>query len=329
MDSLSALATFVRTAEAGNFTLAGQQLGLSSSAIGKAIARLEERLGVRLFNRNTRAITLTQEGELFLQSCRRIISEIKSIEQEFVRGKSAPEGKLRISLPMVGAFMTPVISLFMRQYPDIELDLDFCDEPSDLIGGSYDAAIQIEEPEDSRLMSRSLGTLRSVIVGSPDYLARMGVPRTAADLATHDCLHYKPAGKGKPKRWPLRSGDHEAALPTKATVTAITPLIRLVRLGHGIACLPLFTVQREIQEGCLVRILDNQIRTSETVRITWPSSRFMPPKLRVFIDFLAENLPSMISDEESNRLAECTSVSRDDEPPEAVAFWGDRLDEVA
>jgi DNA-binding transcriptional LysR family regulator len=234
LDSLSALATFVRTAEARSFTAAGQQLGLSSSAIGKAIARLEEHLGVRLFNRNTRTTTLTQEGQLFLDSCRRIISEIKSIEQEFVRSKSAPEGKLRISLPPVGAFMTPAISLFMRNYPDVELDLDFSDEPRDLIGGGYDAAIQIEEPEDSRLMSRSLGTFRSVIVGAPDYLSRMGVPKTVADLATHDCLHYKPAAKAKTKPWPLESINHEVVLPTKATVAAITPLIRLVRLGHGI-----------------------------------------------------------------------------------------------
>src|ERR1700704_3281034 len=127
LDSLGALSVFVRAAEARSFSDAGRQLGLSSSAIGKAVARLEERLGVRLFHRNTRTVALTQEGKLFLESCRRIFSEIDTIEHEFAQSSGTPRGKLKVSLPLVGMLMMPTVSQFMRAYPSIELDMDFTD----------------------------------------------------------------------------------------------------------------------------------------------------------------------------------------------------------
>jgi DNA-binding transcriptional LysR family regulator len=295
LDSLSALVTFVRAAEARSFTSAGQQLGLSSSAIGKAIARLEERLGVRLFNRNTRTITLTQEGQRFLETCHRIISEIKTVEQEFVRSRETPKGKLRISLPLVGAFMMSTLGSFMQCYPDIEIDLDFSDERLDVIGGGYDVAIQTGEPADSRLISRSLGTYRFEIVGSPSYFIHAGVPKTPADLTTHACLHYRSATTGKPQRWPLDipTSGHETDLPTKATASAVGALISLAELGLGIACLPDFSVRRQIDDGSLVSVLKDHLDATEVFRATWPSSKFMSPRLRVFIDFLAENSPTV------------------------------------
>jgi len=306
LDSLSALNTFVRAAEARSFTDAGQQLGLSSSAVGKAVARLEERLGVRLFNRNTRTITLTQEGQRFLESCRTIISEIKSVEQEFVRAKAAPNGKLRVSLPLIGTFMMPAIGLFMHRYPDIELDLDFSDDPPEVIAGGYDAALQTGVPADSRLMSRRLATYRLVIVGSPSYFARAGTPKAPADLAMHSCLHHKSTATGKVRRWPLEepATEHETIVPTTATASAIGALISLVELGRGLACLPLFSVRRQLEQGSLVSALDDYLDASESIRVTWPSGRFMSPKLRVFIDFLAETLPSLGDTSESERLSE-------------------------
>src|SRR5260221_3513288 len=124
MDSLSALSAFVRAAEVRSFTDAGRQLSLSSSAIGKAVARLEERLGVRLFHRSTRSIALTQEGKLFLESCRRIFSEIETVELEFAQTKGEPRGRLQVSLPLIGMLMMPTLSRFIRAYPEIELDMD-------------------------------------------------------------------------------------------------------------------------------------------------------------------------------------------------------------
>lgn len=183
-----------------------------------------------------------QEGRLFLESCRTIISEIKSVEQEFVRAKAAPNGKLRVSLPLIGTFMMPVIARFMHRYPEIELDLDLSDDPREVVAGGYDATIQTEVPADSRLLSRRLATYRLVIVGSPSYFARASTPKTPTDLAMHSCLHHKSTATGKLRRWPLDgpATEHEIILPTTATASAIGALISLVELGRGLACLPLF-----------------------------------------------------------------------------------------
>src|SRR3984893_6705561 len=125
MDSLSALGVFVRAAEARSFTEAGRRLSFSSSAVGKTISRLEGRLGVRLFHRNTRAITLTPEGELFLESCRRIFSELNRIEQQLSQSKAKPKGRFKVSLPAIGTLMLPTLHGFMREYPEIQLDVEF------------------------------------------------------------------------------------------------------------------------------------------------------------------------------------------------------------
>src|ERR1700758_86234 len=161
VDSLSALGVFVRAAEARSFTDAGRRLSVSSSAVGKTISRLEDRLGVRLFHRNTRAITLTPEGELFLESCRRIFSEINKIELEFSQSKSTPKGRLKGSLPDGGMLMMRTLDGFMREYPEIEVDAEFTDNVVDVIEGGDDGVIRSGEQTDSRLMSRRLGNSSS------------------------------------------------------------------------------------------------------------------------------------------------------------------------
>ena len=297
LDSLSAQNVFVRAAEARSFTAAGRQLGLSSSAVGKAVARLEDRLGVRLLNRSTRCIALTQEGELYLESCKRIFSEIKAIELEFAQTKCAPKGKLRVSLPLIGMLMMPALSQFIRLYPDIELDMDFSDHLVDVIDGGYDAVICGGEVNDSRLMSRRLGTYCLEIVGSPAYLARVGMPLKPEALASHACLHRKDPTTGKLQRWPLVGSEttKDIALPRTAVVSTLEPLISMAELGLGIACLPDFAIRRQIADGRLVSVLGEYIEHSEAFLAVWPSSRHPSPKLRVFIDFLAKHLLTNVS----------------------------------
>ena len=178
MDNLGSMKAFVQVAEARSFTVAGRQLGLSSSAIGKAVVRMEERLGVRLFHRSTRSITLTAEGALFLERCRRIFSEIEAAELELSQTQEAPRGTLRVGLPLAGMLMMPTLVAFMRAYPEIVLDLDFSDRVVDVIEEGFDAVMRFAEAGDSRLMSRALGTYRRPLVAAPAYLAAKGVPRT-------------------------------------------------------------------------------------------------------------------------------------------------------
>ncbi|MBN8938137.1 MAG: LysR family transcriptional regulator [Rhizobiales bacterium] len=292
MDSLGSLNAFVQAAEARSFTAAGRQLGVSSSAIGKAVARLEERLGVRLFHRSTRTITLTPEGACFLERCRRIIGEIEAAELEIAQSQGAPRGKLRVSMPIVGMLMMPAVSAFMRTYPEIELDLDFTDRLVDVIDEGLDAVVRAGEVSDSRLMTRVLGTFRLMLVGAPGYFASRGVPQKPADLGSHACLHHRFATTGTLERWPLRRGgrDMEIDLPTTAVANTIEPLIYMAEQGLGIACLPDFAIRRQLGAGTLVVVLDGHTQHAGTFRMLWPSSRYLSPKLRVFVDFMAQNL---------------------------------------
>jgi len=292
LDSLGALNVFMRAAETRSFTNTGRQLSLSSSAVGKSVARLEERLGVRLFHRNTRCITLTQEGKSLLESCRRIFSEIRAVEQEFAQTKGAPKGKLRMSLPLVGMLMMPILSKFIRAYPDIELDMDFTDSLVDVIDGGYDVVVRSGESSDSQLMSRRLGTYRLEVVGAPDYFARAGIPLRPDDLAAHACLHRKDPTTGKIQRWPFARSvsAKDIVLPTTATASTIDALISLAEQGVGIACVPDFSIRQQIAQRSLVSVLGEHIEHTDALRVVWPSSRYLSPKLRVLIDFLAENL---------------------------------------
>ena len=292
MDSLTALGVFVRAAETRSFTDAGRRLSVSSSAVGKTISRLENRLGVRLFHRSTRAITLTREGELFLESCRRIFSEINKIEVEFSKSKATPKGRLKLSLPDVGTLMMPTLHGFMLEYPEIQIDAEFTDNVVDVIDGGYDAVIRSGEQTDSRLMSKRLGNYRLEVVGSPSYFARHGTPATPGDLKSHACLHHRYPSSGKLQRWPFATSGPYAniELPISAAVTTIEPLVSLAELGIGLACVPNFTVRRQVAEGSLVRILDEYIEHVGVLSALWPSSRHCSPKLRVFVDYMAEHL---------------------------------------
>jgi DNA-binding transcriptional LysR family regulator len=270
MDSLGSLNAFVQAAKARSFTVAGRQLGVSSSAIGKAVARMEERLGVRLFHRSTRSITLTAEGALFLERCRRIFSEIEAAELELSQTYKAPRGTLRVSLPLVGMLMMPTLVAFMRAYPEIILDLDFSDRVVDVIGEGFDAVVRFAEVGDSRLMSRALGRYCRRLVAAPAYLATKGVPLIPDDLKAHACLHHKFPTSRKLERWPV--------WPEHTGIETEPP---------GAAD---FAIGRQLREGLLVTVLDDYTDRSGPLRVLWPSSRHLAPKLRVFVDFLVANL---------------------------------------
>lgn len=292
MEILGSLDVFVRAGESRSFTAVGQQLGISASAVSKAIARLEERLGVRLFHRSTRTISLTPEGALFLERCRRILSEVESAEAELLQTQSAPHGKLRISLPSVGSLFMPKLAAFQRCYPDVTLDIDCSDRLVEVIEEGFDAVIRTGEPRDSRLMARTLGAYRRVIVGAPDYFQRAGLPQQPEDLANHACLLYRYPTTGKTDVWPLsRDGQPLAIDLTGSMVTnSLDPQVCFAEQGLGIACLPDIAVRRQLDDGQLITVLDDYNQDRTTFRILWPSSRHLSPKLRVFVDFIVQNL---------------------------------------
>lgn len=296
MENLSGIAFFVQAAETRSFSEAGRNLGVSSSAVGKSVSRLEERLGVRLFHRSTRSITLTAEGTLFLERCRRILCELEAAELELSETQQAPRGRLRISLPVAGMLVMPALTRFMHRYPAIGLDVDFSDRLVDVIEEGFDVVMRTGEPADSRLMSRMLGTFRLQLVAAPDYLARRGIPTTPADLAHHACLQHKFPSTGKFEPWPLKAATTENAtapewsLPTAMVCNTSAALLDVAIAGLGIACLPDFMVRQPIARGELTPLLDQYIVHQGTFRLLWPASKKLSPKLRVFIDFMVETL---------------------------------------
>ena len=195
--------------------------------------------------------------------------------------------------------MMPTLVAFMRAYPEIVLDLDFSDRVVDVIDEGFDAVVRFAEIGDSRLMSRALGMYRRRLVAAPAYLAAKGVPLTPNDLKAHACLRHQFPTSRKFERWPLRP-EHaaiESELPRTAVASTLGPIIYMAEQGMGIAYLPDFAIGRQLREGVLVTVLDDYTDLSGPLRILWPSSRHLAPKLRVFVDFLASNLITAIESE--------------------------------
>ncbi|MFJ5442775.1 LysR family transcriptional regulator [Pectobacterium sp. CHL-2024] len=288
MDSLNGLAVFVQVAETRSFIAAGRLLGVSASAVGKSIARLEEKLGVRLFHRSTRSITLTAEGSLFLARSRRILAEIEAAELELSQTSAVPRGRLRVSLPLVSSLVLPVLGEFMREYPEIELDLDFTDRMVDVIEEGFDAVVRTGDPVDSRLTARRLGAFRSLLVAAPNYLTRRGTPQIPVDLMQHACLHYRFPNSGKLEPWALRlpPGEPELPLPTSMVCNNIETRLCFALQGLGIAYLPDFSIREPLACGHLQPVLTDYVERSGVFYVLWPASKHPSPKVRALVDFL-------------------------------------------
>lgn len=291
MDHFGALGAFVRTAETRSFTEAGRRVGVSSSAVGKAVARLEAELGVRLFHRSTRAITLTAEGELFLERCRRIFAEFEVARRELTQAAGKPQGKLRIGLPQLGMSLMPHLIAFQQTYGEVELELEFSDRLVNVIEEGFDAVIRIGELQDSRLTLRRLSGYSHRLVASPRYLDHKGTPTHPSELGAHSCLRYRYPTSGKLDPWPLVVEEGSGVdVSATATANAIEPLLAMALAGSGIACLPDFYVESAVAEGLLVPVLERYVRDHRTVGILWPSSRQSLPKISAFVEFMVARM---------------------------------------
>lgn len=289
MDSLNGFIVFVQVAEKRSFVAAGRELGVSASAVGKSVVRLEEKLGVRLFHRSTRSITLTAEGTLFLERCRRILAEIEAAELELSQATGTARGRLRVSLPLVSSLVLPVLGEFMCEYPEIELDLDFTDRMVDVIEEGFDAVVRTGEPADSRLSARRLGSFQMRLVASPDYLKSRGTPKKPIDLLQHTCLHYRFPNSGKLETWALQqeANEVELQLPTSMICNNIETRMCFALQGLGIAYLPDFSIRKPLLDGRLCSILTNNVKRTGVFHILWPASKYPSPKVRALVDFLS------------------------------------------
>lgn len=288
MDSFSGLESFVRAADLLSFAEAGRALGISASAVGKNVARLEQQLGLRLFHRTTRQVRLTQEGTLFHERCRRILDELHDARAAMQAAAQAPRGRLRVSLPTIGyRFLLPVLPEFQARYPEVELDLDFNDHLVDVVEAGLDVVIRSGELADSRLVARRLGPFRFILAASPAYLAERGVPLTPADLAGHASLRYRFLNSGKLEEWTLPGLP---AMPIALVCNNMEAMLGAAISGLGLAYMPDFLARDALARGELQQVLAQQLTHSGQFSALWPSSRQLSPKVRAFVDFASERL---------------------------------------
>lgn len=292
MDYFGALGAFVQSAETRSFTEAGRRLGISSSAVGKAIARLEEELGARLFHRSTRSITLTAEGELFLERCQRILTEFDIAKAELSEAGATPQGKLRVGLPLIGNHFMNHLIAFQQAFPSIELEMSFTDRLVNVIEEGFDAVIRIGEISDSRLTIRQLGGYQHHLVAAPAYLAQHGTPLRPEELTSHVCLRYRFPSSGKLAPWPLETQGEPAAieLPQSVIADGTGPLQAMAEAGVGIALLPDFAIADALLKGRLVSVLAEHVQDHRSICLLWPSSRQPLPKIKAFVDFMVARL---------------------------------------
>ncbi|MBD9507458.1 LysR family transcriptional regulator [Ensifer sp. ENS10] len=290
MDRQEAMAVFLAVVEEGDFSAAARRLRMTPSAVSKIIGRLEARLGVRLLQRSTRSISLTSEGSAYAESARRILGDIEDAEFAIQPG-AEPRGRLRVSLPSAFGhrLIVPMLPAFIERFPAIDLELDFSDAIVDLMNGDADVAIRVAAQSDSTLVTRRLASNRRVICAAPGYLERHGVPKTPDDLQRHVCLAI--TAHGRLNVWEFQDGNGRHAIRVRGSVEANSTeaLRHLALAGIGIVRLSEILVGGDIRAGLLVPLLtDCNYAEAEPITVVYPHRRFLPPRVRVFVDFLAE-----------------------------------------
>jgi DNA-binding transcriptional LysR family regulator len=291
-DRARALTLFTAVVEHASFSAAGRSLGMSPSAVSRAVDRIEERLGVRLLLRSTRALSLTAEGQAYLHAAHRILSDLDSAEQQ-IADQGVPRGRLRISAALSHGRLcvVPLLSRFATRYPHIQFDVSLTDALVDVAAGDADVAIRVGALTNSSLTARKIGSTRRVVVASPDYLSQHGTPRVPEDLRNHNCLNFT-FRRDRPQ-WPFRRDGRDYALPVSGNVDANNgdTVGQLAALGMGVARVGAFAVASEIAIGALVPILECfNPGDVEDFHAVFAGGSSTPARVRAFVDFLVEEL---------------------------------------
>lgn len=290
MDILNAMQVYVAVVESGSLVGASEALGTSAAAISRQIAGLEDHLGARLLNRTTRRLSMTNVGEDFLARARTILADV--VEAEAMAGQSAakPTGLLRVSAPLSFGItrLSQWLPAFLAQYPDLKLNVDLTDRVVDLANDGIDVAVRIaRQPASTNVIARKIGSIRTIICASPDYLARRGVPELPKDLAAHDTLSFTYLSTGDD--WSLRdAGGHETVVRVRPQIHASNGdiLAEMAVQGCGVINQPDFIVERHIASGQLVPVLAGWSTEGFNLYALYLSRKFLSAKVRVFIDYL-------------------------------------------
>jgi DNA-binding transcriptional LysR family regulator len=279
---------FTRVVECHSFTLAAQGLGMQKSTVSRRIALLEERLGVRLLNRTTRKLRLTEVGQAYYERCRQIMLDFAEAEQAVMQLQLAPAGLLRITAPIEFGqlFLGQVLGDFMRQYPQISAEVELTSRHVDPVEEGVDIAILVGQPQDSTLIARKVLETSRRLYASPDYLARHGTPQTVAELAGHRAILLP---NDSPRYWPLLG--ESIGCQRVLSCNNITFAREAALAGAGIAGLPIMISDLAVQQGRLLELLPQASLPVGELYAVYPSRRFQAMKVKTFLDFLMRALP--------------------------------------
>jgi LysR family transcriptional regulator for bpeEF and oprC len=290
MQSLPDIGPFVKVVEARSFTAAAKQLGLTPSGVSRVVARLEARLGVRLLNRTTRTVTLTESGGAFYDRCVKILADVEDAEREMATAHKTPRGRLRADMPAVLGEMIlgPCLPPFLTKYPEVSLELTLRDHFIDPLAEGIDVVLRMADVPESGLVARRLGNCRIVAAASPADLERHGRPTTPGDLHQHSCLSY--IVSGRPMEWRFRGPRGPLTIGVTGRIHASSGRVLVDAAVAGLGIVYLFDpyVRQEIARGALEQVLAEHSLDPVPIYAIYPQRNLVPPKVRVFIDYVVE-----------------------------------------
>lgn len=292
LERLTGLIAFAKAGSMGSYTAAARSLSISPSAVSKSVQRLEQRLGVSLFTRTTRSLTLTPEGRDVHERALRLLRDAEEIEQVAIMARAVPSGTLRIAvpLPIVVHLIAPALPTFRKRYPDVMVDLRVNDQITDIVQQGIDVAVRIGELADSRLLSRRLAPYQLCAFAAPGYLATHGSPVDPNELEGHQTVNLRYQSTGQAYRWPFRMGNREVEIVPSSgiMVDASEALVSALVAGGGIGILATFIAAPYVARGELVPVLPKFAVERTNITALWPESRRANPAVRAFLNLLQE-----------------------------------------
>jgi LysR family transcriptional regulator for bpeEF and oprC len=289
---LQQLLAFSETAKHGGFAAAARELGTAPSTLAKAVGRLEASLGLRLFHRTTRQLSLTSDGERLFHRCQRVLAELDQLQSEAVGARAEPTGTLRIDMPIVFGrrFMLPLLARLMHLHPGLVLDARMSDSRADLVKEGIDVAIRIGELQDSTLVARRFASQQLVLVAAPDYLRRHGMPATLQDLAGHRHILYRLPSSGRDRPQEFGIGKRTVAMHPErsARFSDGEAMVQAALLGLGLTQVPDNMADADLAAGRLVELLPQHRPPAMPIHAVMPAQRMVPARVRALLDMLHE-----------------------------------------
>jgi DNA-binding transcriptional LysR family regulator len=281
-------------AETRSFVRAGERVGLSPSGVSRAVARLEARVGVRLFERNARAVTLTDEGRRFHERVQPLVSALEDAIDDASGARARVRGRLRINVDPFCAryFLGPRVHAFLAAYPELELDVVVRDHADDFIAAGFDAALRFGDPPQQGFVARRVLRTRVVTCASPAYVARMGRPRRPRDLEQHELILFRDPATGRPFEWELHRGRTRVKVNAKGRllVNDFATALAACVAGHGIAQPMDIGIIEQLRDGTLIDLFPSHRDEYFPLNVIYPSKQHLPAKVRAFVDFVVQEI---------------------------------------